>query len=61
MVGKQLGIPITYRVVDEYQLYGRFEEFGPNPLRRINPEVVTHAVDLPDPRAWLNAFRETPA
>ena len=30
-------------------------------IRRINPEVVTHAVDLPDPRAWLNAFRETPA
>jgi [acyl-carrier-protein] S-malonyltransferase len=43
-----------------------FVEVGPGRvlsglIRRINPEVVTHAVDLPDPRAWLNAFRETPA
>ena len=43
-----------------------FVEVGPGRvlsglIRRISPEVVTHAVDLPDPRAWLNAFRETPA
>jgi [acyl-carrier-protein] S-malonyltransferase len=43
-----------------------FVEVGPGRvlsglIRRINPEVVTHAVDLPDPRAWLSAFRETPA
>src|ERR671915_1000778 len=43
-----------------------FVEVGPGRvlsglIRRINPDVVTHAVDLPDPRAWLSAFRETPA
>jgi [acyl-carrier-protein] S-malonyltransferase len=43
-----------------------FVEVGPGRvlsglIRRINSEVVTHAVDLPDPRAWLNAFREAPA
>jgi [acyl-carrier-protein] S-malonyltransferase len=43
-----------------------FVEVGPGRvlsglIRRINPDAVTHAVDLPDPRAWLNAFRESPA
>ncbi len=43
-----------------------FVEVGPGRvlsglIRRISPDAVTHAVDLPDPRAWLAAFRETPA
>jgi [acyl-carrier-protein] S-malonyltransferase len=43
-----------------------FVEVGPGRvlsglIRRINPDVVTHAVDLPDPRAWLSAFSESPA
>jgi [acyl-carrier-protein] S-malonyltransferase len=43
-----------------------FVEVGPGRvlsglIRRISPDAVTHAVDLPDPRDWLSAFRESPA
>jgi len=43
-----------------------FVEVGPGRvltglIRRISPEAMTHAVDIPDPRSWLSAFRETPA
>jgi [acyl-carrier-protein] S-malonyltransferase len=40
-----------------------FVEIGPGRvlsglIRRITPEAATHAVDIPDPRSWLSAFRE---
>jgi [acyl-carrier-protein] S-malonyltransferase len=43
-----------------------FVEVGPGRvlsglIRRISPEAVTHAVDIPDLRAMVRAFRETPA
>jgi [acyl-carrier-protein] S-malonyltransferase len=43
-----------------------FVEVGPGRvlsglIRRISPEAVTHAVDIPGPRSWLSALREDPA
>jgi len=43
-----------------------FVEVGPGRvlsglIRRISPEAVVHAVDIPGPRTWLKAFGETSA
>ncbi len=43
-----------------------FVEVGPGRvlsglIRRISPEAMTHALDIPGPRTWLTALREKPA
>lgn len=43
-----------------------FVEVGPGRvlsglIRRISPEAVTHALDIPGPRTWLAGLREEPA
>jgi [acyl-carrier-protein] S-malonyltransferase len=43
-----------------------FVEVGPGRvlsglIRRISPEAMTHAVDVPDLGALISAFREEPA
>jgi [acyl-carrier-protein] S-malonyltransferase len=43
-----------------------FVEVGPGRvlsglIRRISPDAVTHAVDIPGSPSWLSAFRESPA
>jgi [acyl-carrier-protein] S-malonyltransferase len=43
-----------------------FVEVGPGRvlsglIRRISPEAVTHALDIPGPRTWIAALREETA
>jgi malonyl CoA-acyl carrier protein transacylase len=43
-----------------------FVEVGPGRvlsglIRRISPEAVTHALDIPGPRTWISALREETA